>query len=191
MNTTTKKIASLLSTLTASASLALFGSGCVIDASADIDGTPTVVDTSPAIAEVYVDPGATMSTNPGEGVGLFVEYAGGGHWDVYTTCDTYVSGAACNFDVIITSNASRLANVAGYDLSVSDDLSIGSDGSIQLVTDTDYGMNGVGFDIDPGATIEVDVLLDGISQPEFIYAVSDGVLLSGMPSNPVDFTPSY
>jgi hypothetical protein len=33
------------------------------------------------------------------------------------------------------------------------------------------------------------VLLDGVPQPAFIFAVSGGVVMNGMPSNVVDFTP--
>jgi hypothetical protein len=36
---------------------------------------------------------------------------------------------------------------------------------------------------------ELDVLLDGVPQPAFIFAVSGGVVMNGMPSNVVDFTP--
>jgi hypothetical protein len=67
---------------------------------------------------------------------------------------------------------------------------LNSDGSINLVADTDFGMNGFSFDADPGAMIEVDMLLDGVAQPRFVYAVSDGVLLEGVPTNPVDFDPA-
>jgi hypothetical protein len=179
------KIASLLSTLTLGATLAFAGTGCVIDASAG-----TTVVTEPAIDDVTVDTGATMATSPGEGVGLFIEYAGDGHWDVYTTCDTDISGAACSFDVIITPDSRTVSNIEGYDLYASDSVSLLSDGSIQLVADTDYGMNGVSFDADPGATIQVDMLLDGVEQPRFVYAVSDGALVSGVRTNPAAFTPA-
>ncbi len=181
-----KKITSRLSSLTLGAALAITSTGCVIDASTG----GTVVVTDPPIAEVVVDPGATMATSPGEGVGVFIEYAGAGHWDVYTTCDTYLSGAACGFDVVITPLSRVVGDVTGYDLSPSDSVALRSDGSIQLVADTDYGMNGVGFDADPGATIQVDVLLDGIEQPRFVYAVSDGALVQGVPTNPAAFTPA-
>ena len=187
MNASIKNIASLLSTLTAAASLSLFSTGCFVEA----DPGTTTVATDPGIADVTIDPAAAMNASPGEGVGLFVEYAGDGHWNVFTTCDTSTSGASCNFDVVISADPSVvLSGVEGQDLSAGDTLSLDGDGSIRLVTDTDFGMNGVSFDADPGATIEIDMLLDGVEQPQFVYAVSDGVLLRGVPSNPVDFTPA-
>lgn len=180
------KLASLLATLT----LGAFGSGCLI-----VDGgSSTYVDPGPSeplIADITIDTAASMLANPGDGVGVFVEYAGAGHWDVYTTCDTSISGTSCNFDLLISADARvQLFNVEGVDLNPYDALTLNSDGSIQLVSDTDFGMNGVSFDADPGATIELDVLVDGISRPEYVFVVSEGALLEGVPTNPVDFTPA-
>jgi len=189
MNASLKKITSVLSTLTAALGLSLFSTGCYFEAD---PGTVVVDDPTPAIADITIDPAATMDVSPGDGVGLFVEYAGNGHWDVFSTCDTAVSGASCNFDVVISADPLvSISRVEGQDLNDFDSLSLESDGSIRLVTDTDFGMNGVSFDADPGATIEIDMLLDGEEQPAFVYAVSDGVLLRGVPSNPVDFTPAF
>lgn len=33
------------------------------------------------------------------------------------------------------------------------------------------------------------MLLDGVAQPRFVYLVSDGSLVDGVPSNPVDLAP--
>jgi hypothetical protein len=219
MNASIKNIASLLSTLGACLSLSVLGTGCIlVDGSGRTGGgsgsgtvvvsggtttsdpapsdpapsDPTPVDTTPAVADITIDPGASMSASPGEGVGLFVQYAGDGHWDVFTTCDTSISGASCNFDVLVSADPSvALWNVEGADLDPGDTLSLNSDGSIQLVTDTSFGMNGMSFDAEPGATIEIDVLLDGDTAERFVYAVSDGALLQGVPTNPVDFTPAF
>ena len=188
MKTSTKKVASILTTLTAALGLSLFSTGCFVEAD---PGTVVVDDPTPAIADVVIDPTASMSASPGDGVGLFVEYAGGGHWNVFTTCDTAVSGTSCNFDVVISADSRvALSRVEGQDLNDFDSLTLNGDGSIELDTDTDFGMNGVTFDADPGATIEIDMTLDGVEQPEFVFAVSEGVVLRGVPSNPVDFTPA-
>ena len=151
-----------------------------------------VTDPTPAaIPDVVIHPGAQLSARPGHGVGLYVQYAGAGHWDVFTTCDTATSNAACNFDIVISTTPDvSLSGVVGTDLGPDSSVSLQSDDSIRLVTSTDLGTDGTSFDADPGATIEVDVLLDGVPQPQFIFAVSDGVLLDGAPGNPVDFTPA-
>jgi hypothetical protein len=180
------KLASLFATLAAAASL----TGCVVG----VDPGPGVVVTDPTpvatIPNVVVDAGAQMSADPGRGVGLFVQYQGDGRWDLFTTCDTATSGAACNFDVVVTADAGDyFTGVTGTDLSAASDVSMQDDATIRLVTSTDFGTDGVSFDATPGATINVDVLLDGVPQPAFIFAVSNGVVLNGMPSNVVDFTP--
>jgi len=181
------KLASLFATLAAAASL----TGCVVG----VDPGPDVIVTDPGpvvttIPEVIVDQGAQMSADPGRGVGLFVQYQGDGRWDLFSTCDTALSGAACNFDVVVTAApGDYFSGVTGTDLGSASDVSMEDDGTIRLVTSTDLGTDGVSFDTASGATIEVDVLLDGIPQPAFIFAVSGGVVLNGMPSNVVDFTP--
>ncbi len=154
--------------------------------------SPDPQDPAPdAIPAVSVDPNATMTTYPGEGVGLYVEYEEGGHWYVYTTCDTAISGASCAFDVIVTPElGASLSSVEGMELEANDAIKLYDDGSIGLVTDTAYGMNGVAFDADPGALVEIDMLLDGVPQPALVYYVDRGVLTAGVPGNPVGFIPS-
>jgi hypothetical protein len=211
MNAPSRKIASLLATLTAAVSLSLVGTGCIIDGGAGVGTDPGPVVSSPApsttpttdpsttpapapkpvIADVSIDPGATMAANPGEGVGVYVEYAGEGHWTVFTTCDTGASSASCDFDLIISADSSvTLSAVQGSDLAASDSLTLGLDGAIRLKATTAYGMNGFSFDADPGATIELDTKVDGEAQPRFVYAISGGAVLKGVPSNPVQFTPA-
>jgi hypothetical protein len=189
----TKKIASILTTLTAAAALAMGTTGCRL--SAGIDATdPYYSDPTPvaSVAEIAIDTGATMSADPGNGVGVFVQYEAGGFWTVFTTCDTAITGAACDFDILVTGLDSRtqISNVEGFDLETGDTVSLNSDGSFQLVTSTTFGMNGIIFDADPGATMEIDILLDGGDRPELTYVVSDGVVLEGVPTNPIDLTPA-
>jgi hypothetical protein len=189
MNFKATKLASLLATLAAAASL----TGCFVG----IDpGPDTVVVTDPtpvvttAIPDVLIDAGAQMSADPGNGVGLFVQYQGDGRWDLFTSCDTAFSGAACDFDVVISAApGDYFSGVMGTDLGADSDVALQDDATIRLVTSTSYGTDGVSFDATAGSTIEVDVLLDGVPQPAFIFAVSGGVVMNGMPSNVVDFTP--
>jgi hypothetical protein len=188
MNFKATKLASLLATLAAAASL----TGCFVgidpgpDAVVVTDPTPVVT----AIPNVLIDAGAQMSADPGNGVGLFVQYQGDGRWDLFTTCDTAFSGTACNFDVVVSAEAGDyFTSVMGTDLDAASDVSMENDGTLRLVSSTSYGTDGVSFDATPGSTIELDVLLDGVPQPAFIFAVSGGVVMNGMPSNVVDFTP--
>lgn len=151
--------------------------------------TPPAV--APDIAQVTIDTGATMSLTPGEGVGVFVQYAKGGHWILSTTCDTRISRKSCAFDVVIAPEAgATLSEVAGQGLSRKDKLELRDDGTVRLVTRTSLGVAGVTFDTEPGAMVEFDVWLDGVPQPRFVYLVSDGSVAEGVPTNPVDVVPS-
>lgn len=182
---TSNKLGSLLLTLTAAATLAFVGTGCVVTAGADV----VLPDLS--ITQVSVDSGAKMTATPGTGVGVFVQYEAGGHWNVSTTCDTDKSGESCRFDLIVSTRPGvAIENVQAHDLEPEDDLSLAVDGSIELLTETTSGTDGVTFDTRPGATIELDALLDGDSAQRFVFAVQDGKLVRGVATNPVDFTPS-
>jgi len=143
------------------------------------------------IALVVVDAGATLPLAPGESVGLFVQYAAGGHWNLSTTCDTRTSGQSCAFDVILSpAPGASFSGVEGQGLSREDRLELRSDGSVHLVTATTLGTDGITFDSDPGAIVEVDALLDGADQPRLVHVVSEGAVLDGAPTNPVDLSPS-
>jgi hypothetical protein len=195
-------MASLLPTVTAAATLAFAATGCMFSGSASVGtdpisgpaeaSAPVATDTTPAVASISIDAGATMSAEPGTGVGVFVEYQAGGFWTVFTTCDTEISGAACDFDILAygLDPATFIDQVQGFDLGSADALSLADDGSISLVAQTSFRMNGFTFEADPGAAIELDVLVDGAAQPRFVYAVSGGSLLEGVPTNPADFTPA-
>ena len=114
-STSTRRMASLLSTLTASAALALGATGCAFTGSASLDTTDPYVEPAPietTIAAVSIDPGATMAADPGYGVGVFAQYDQGGFWTVYTTCDTEISGTSCNFDILAYADA-RVQRIYG------------------------------------------------------------------------------
>lgn len=143
------------------------------------------------VALVVIDTDATMALTPGEAVGLFVQYAQGGHWNLSTTCDTRTSGESCAFDVLISpAPGASFSGVEGQGLSRNDTLELRSDGSVRLVTATSFGTDGITFDSTPGALVEIDMLLDGVEQPRAVSAVSEGTVMDGVPTNPVDFSPS-
>jgi hypothetical protein len=176
-------------------------SGCVIvrdDDGRGIRPAPPAApdDTAPAstgkIRLVDIDAGATLSATPGDGVGVFVEYESGGHWTIWTSSDIGIGGAARSFDILATAidDTSVLSNLAGVDLGAEDQVLLTAENQVQLLTETELGTDGVTFDTTPGAIIELDVLVDGASDPRIIYWVGGGVLHAGAPSNPIDFWPS-
>src|SRR5687768_2242293 len=98
-----------------------FSLGCVIDST---DSPPRVQQTGvtpsaepepppPPPTEVQplvveIDSDRTMTATGGEGVGVFVEYATGGKWHVFWTCDTAISGQACQFLLRMTATEGQL-----------------------------------------------------------------------------------
>lgn len=167
--------------------------GCAPRVDASGPAPALMADARPGsdVAQVIVDAGATLPLTPGEAVGLFVQYAQGGHWNLTTTCDTRLSRQSCAFDVVISpAPGASFSNVQGQGLSRDDTLELRADGTVRLVTATSYGTEGITFDSDPGALVEIDVLLDGVAQPRAVRAVSEGNVIEGVPTNPVDFSPS-
>ncbi len=163
------------------------------------DDPPTPIGPPPAeeIFESQIDVGETLTTTPGEGAGVFVEYSGGGQWRVFTACDSKLSGYACEWDVLVTAPFGvALSNVQDEGLEGDDVVYISeadSEGrtgeAVNLVSYTSTGTDGVTFQSDPGEPIRIDVILDGVSEPRYTYWIGDGAIHRGAPSNPMDLVP--
>lgn len=179
---------------TALLTTAIFGlGGCIIVQDDDPPDTGIVQEPPPEEVEpqlVSIDTDATISAEPGEGVGLFVEYAAGGTWRLWTTCDTNYSNVACNFDIFAAVDAdSELIDIRGDDLEGRDEAGPWDEGVAFFHAETSADVDSVTLTTTPGAIVEVALYLDSYSQPRFIYWFGDGVLHEGAPTNPVDFEP--
>ena len=123
---------------------------------------------------------------------MFVEYAAGGHWHIRTSCDT--TNGPCRWDVLVSpEDGHALTNVTGEALESNDSLHEYADSSSwQLKANTTSDLDGFTFDTDPGATVQVDALLDETctASVDFFKWVGDGALHSGSPSNPLILVPS-
>ena len=138
-----------------------------------------------------IDTDRMIDVDAGQGAGLFLEYASGGHWQVSTSCDTLRTNTTCAWDIIVTpQDGSSLSNVTPTNLEPSDSLAAYDATSYQLYTNTGTDLDGFSFDSDPGAAVRVDALLDGSCATQFFYWVGDGALHSGSPTNPIDLVPS-
>lgn len=176
--------------------LALPSAGCIIID--DTSDAPSVIEPPPADVPsdvpmtVGIDTSAPALEAPaGQGVGVFVEYAAGGHWRIWTTSDVDYSGASRWFDILasVVDGSSTITNVAGEGLESADEL-YADDTSVELVANTSTATDGVTFDAPPGAMVEVALTLDGVADSRIVYWVSGGVIHTGAPTNPVDFQPS-
>lgn len=148
------------------------------------NGTPPPSE----VLEVDITPEATLVAEPGEGVGVFVETYDDGSWHVVFACDTNTSGYSCDFAGSVTSSAGLSGLQA--ETTEADDFVDQDDprsASFDLRTTTDF--DGLWFDATPGASMTLEVTLDGHSAPEFVFWMGGGVLHKGAPSNPVRFLP--
>lgn len=144
--------------------------------------------------QVEVDTGAVINVTPGEGAGVFVEYFGDGAWSVTTSCDTDLTNRPCAYDIIIAvAPEITVSSPALVPTSEPvDRLTLRDDGTFRLTAGTASRLGGITFLTDPGAAIEMDMLLDGQAQPWFVFWSQDGELASGdeESSNPIAFTPT-
>ena len=142
--------------------------------------------------KVAIDTGATLTSPGGGGVGVFVQYASGGHWTFTTACDTTTSGVSCGFDLFLSGvdPATVLSNPKGQALEATDNIEILADGSLHFQAITSTGLDGLTFDATPGADIQLEMYLDTQPQPRFVYWIGDKVLHTGAPTDPVDLAPS-
>ena len=169
------------------------GSGCVVvDSNGDDGGyyDPPTTNDPPAVDSVAIDvddPGQELTTDLGEGVGIFVEYEGAGRWKLWTACDTKQSGVSCGFDLY-----ADLPNVAVDtldELEETDYVDVG-EGSAHASFDTASDSDGVTLTGEPGASLRLEVLLDNADAKDFVFWASDGVVNSGAPTNPTAFVPN-
>lgn len=145
---------------------------------------------STSVVKATIDVDQTLDTAPGEGIGVFIEYASGGTWHVFTSCDTAISGLTCAHNVSVTVPASAsFGNIKQDGLEGADTVYEYTDG-LELATDTSTDLDGVYFDTDPGAKVRFEVWLDGQAESRFVYWVGGGAVHAGAPSNPVDLIPS-
>jgi hypothetical protein len=136
---------------------------------------------------VEVDTDKTMEASPGQGVGVFVEYASGGTWNVWWTCDTAITRKACAFEVAASVAEGSIRDVTSTGFGAEDRLSSSSKG----VTATTYSTTttkGFTFATDPGAVITLEATMGGLKDGALFFFVQDGKVnggFTGKLSNPI------
>lgn len=142
---------------------------------------------------VDVDTGKVMSATPGDGVGVFVEYAAGGHWHVWWTCDTNVSGQSCAMDVRISVATGAIGNAKIQDGSSTSTQLATRAASLEATSTTTTTIDGVDFDTSGGAAITVDAAVGGIRDGKFLFFVQNGQVNGGYQgtlTDPLQLEPS-
>lgn len=145
---------------------------------------------SAEIVEARIDSDAELAgREPGQGVGVFVEYRSGGYYHIDLTCDTQLSGYGCSWWVVAEPDEGSVFAVSSYQLERSDYFEVGA-GSVALSAYTSDELDGVSFRTRPGATLRLYVTLDAFPESRFVYWVGDGAVHGGAPAVPFDLVPS-
>ncbi len=139
--------------------------------------------TSTQPLRVIVDTDQVMEASPGQGVGVFVEYARGGTWHVWWTCDTTITHRACNFDVRLSSPDAL--NVVEATASVSQP----TPSSVDVSTSTTDGVDQIKLTTAPGGVLTLEAYVDGVRDPAYIFFVQNGQVngdYNGSLTNPLE-----
>jgi len=161
------------------------------------DYVPLGSSGTPAIRTDSIDTGATLGPEEaqGQGLGVYVEYATGGAWHVFTVCDTARSSLACQWD-IVASVAKGTLDTASADIDRGDELLRVDDGAVRLLLTTSSETDSVHLTSDAGASLQLDVTLDGNSDPAYALGLVNYVpaatplVAAQADSNPVVFAPA-
>jgi hypothetical protein len=145
-------------------------------------------------AQSTIDTNRTIDNiDAGQGAGVYIEYAAGGHWHVRTSCDSDKQNIGCNWDVLVYPAVGHaLSNFVPEDLEADDTLAPypNSQDTFELNAHTTTDIDGFTFDGDPGVATTVDAFLDGTCALPYFFWVGDDALHPGSPSNPLTLTPS-
>ena len=141
------------------------------------DPAPTTPG-SPSPMLVEVDTDQTMDAVGGEGVGVFIEYAKGGHWHLWWTCDTAQTRQSCDFSVSATAASGTIENVDASELAGGVATSPTAS-RVEATSSTTTEVHGIRFDTKPGAVITVDAAIGGFKDGAFLFFVQDGKVNGG------------
>ena len=128
---------------------------------------------------VKVDPDQTLVAAPGNGVGVFTEYRTGGHWHVWWSCDTQITGLPCGYRVAVSVSNGVISNLDGQSLPASDQLTQPTTQDVVAATVTASDLSEISFDASPGEAVEVDAQLNGERSGAFLFFVQSGRVNGG------------
>lgn len=133
---------------------------------------------SPSPMLVEIDTDQTMTADPGQGVGVFVEYASGGHWHVWWTCDTALTNQSCDYVVTATAKSGNVSNADASQLE-GGAMTTPTPSSVTARITTTSEVHGIAFETNPGAIITLEASLGGITDGAFLFFVQDGKVNGG------------
>lgn len=132
----------------------------------------------------------SVQSDPGQGAGVLVDYDAGGHWHVWSVCDTALSGISCGFAVTaLALGGDPVTNVTGDDLEAGETAGTVCADTAFFAASTDFGIDGVRFDATPGAAVQIEAALDGTVFADIISFAQGGVAVASK-TNPITLTPA-
>lgn len=146
----------------------------------------------PAVSDaVYttIDADHVLDTDLGEGAGMFVEYATGGRWTLWTSCDTNVTGALCLWEAHVTARSGGIYDVLEFDTEDFDSVEYFGENGVSFYAETGAFSDAVEFYTEPGTLLEVELVLDGYMAPEYLVWFGNGYVHNGANGSPVVFQP--
>ncbi|HRG96579.1 MAG TPA: hypothetical protein PLR99_10040 [Polyangiaceae bacterium] len=171
--------------------LALAMAGCVIESSSSSSGrgygdVGTPAATAPAPNKggpspvlVEVDTNARLQADPGEGVGVFVEYGAGGKWHIFWSCDTNQTQRTCDYQVKVRAAQGKLSSVTdeeGRPVAT-------TAGEVSLRRTIGLKNDGLRFEGEPGGVVTLEVTLDGRTDDVLFFFVQNGKQNGGYEGN--------
>jgi hypothetical protein len=139
-----------------------------------------------------VDTDRVLSASPGQGVGIFTEYASGGQWHIWWTCDTAVTGKPCDFAVHAAVTGGEISDIESEGLGGQAVVRENAQ-EVSAAAVTTSAVAGLTFSAPPGKAIELGALLNGVPDGDIFFFAQDGAVNGGYPgplSDPVTFVPS-
>jgi hypothetical protein len=137
---------------------------------------PTPSTQAPMLVDV--DTGQTMTADPGKGVGVFIEYAAGGKWHIWWTCDTSTTGQSCDFSVSASVATGTIGNLDTTELA-GGSVTTPTASRVDARVTTSTEVHGLTFTTNAGAVLTVQASVGGIQDGSFLFFVQDGKVNGG------------
>ncbi len=180
------------------ATLSIFSQACIIESSSGSSGggrggtrggyddvaSPSPSGVTPMLVEV--DTGAKLKAEPGQGVGIFVEYEQGGIWHIFWSCDTSITGRLCNYNIQVRAASGALKDAKdekGAPLDI-------QGGEISLSRSVAKNPDGITFRGEPGGIVTLEASLDGKAESVLLFFVQNDKRNGGYEgtlTNPIQF----
>jgi hypothetical protein len=144
------------------------------------------------VQTVSIETGEMLTADPGQGAGVFVEYAAGGAYHVFSTCDTSTSGFDCQWAMIASIDPTlSLTFKDDGDLESDDSITRVDKGAVKLLFNSGADFDGAVLTVPPGEKLRLNVMLDGCYTSNLVSWISNGTTVqNGAPTDPVDFVPT-